>query len=233
MIGEKIHRFEVLDSTNTYALKNHSILHDGDVVVALEQTSGRGREKRYWHSPRGGLWFSVVFKPKNIRDLNFYTKLASVSLLQVLKDLKISAYLKWPNDVYHKKKKLAGVLTEGIFDGEIPVVIVVGVGLNVNNEIPDSLKNVATSLKEIKGKEYPLDELLMLILKRMRSNWEKYKLTKGALTRLWKKALDLKEGMKIAFQGKEAKIYKILPDKLILNTSEGFKEVTSARELYG
>ncbi len=233
MIGERIYRFETLESTNAYALKNHFMLHDGDVIVALEQTAGRGRENRAWHSPRGGLWFSIVFKPKNIKDLNFYTKLASVSLLQVLKDLRIPAHLKWPNDVYYKRKKLAGILTEGIFDGELPVVIVVGVGLNVNNEIPDELKSIATSIKEIKGKEYPVDDLLMLILRRMRSNWEKYKLTKGALTRLWKKALDLKEGMKIVFQGKESKIYKILPDKLILNTPDGFKEVTSARELYG
>jgi BirA family biotin operon repressor/biotin-[acetyl-CoA-carboxylase] ligase len=63
LIGEKIYRFEVIDSTNEYALKNHNILHDGDVVVALEQTFGRGREGRRWFSPKGGLWFTIVFKP--------------------------------------------------------------------------------------------------------------------------------------------------------------------------
>ncbi len=233
MIGEKLYRFEIIDSTNRYVLENHNLLHSGDVVIALEQTNGRGRGGKKWHSPRGGLWFSVVFKPKSIKDLNFYTKLSSVSVVQVLRSIKVPAYLRWPNDVYSHGKKLAGILTEGIFDGETPLVIAVGIGMNVNNHIPDEIKHLATSIRELRSREFPVDEILSLILKKMRSNWKKYKLSKGALTRLWKRMLDIKEGQKIEFQGDDATVYKILPDRLLIKTKKGFEEIASTHQLYG
>ena len=233
MIGERIYSFEVLESTNDYALKNHRHLHDGDVILALEQTRGRGREGRKWYSPKGGLWFSVVFKPRELKDPHFFTKLTAVSIVQVLKEMKVKAYLKWPNDVYYSSKKLGGILTEGIYEGKIPLIIVVGVGMNVNNDLEDSIKDTAISLKEITSREIPIDELLNLILRKMRSNYEKYRLPRGILTRIWKKMLDIKEGNTVKFNGKEAIVEKILPTELVLRTPDGKVRVRSARELYG
>ena len=147
MIGERIYWFDVLGSTNDYVLSNHDILHDGDVVVALEQTRGRGRHGRNWYSPRGGLWFTVVFKPRKMFDPNFHTKLTSVSMARTLEDMGIKPVIKWPNDILVLGKKIAGILTEGIFQGKIPLVIAVGVGMNVNNDLPDFLKDSSISLK--------------------------------------------------------------------------------------
>ena len=221
MIGERIHWFESIDSTNDYVLKNHDKLHDGDVVVALEQSSGRGRHGRKWHSPRGGLWFSLVFKPRRFRDPNFYTKLVSVSIVQVLKELGLKVVIKWPNDIVFSGKKLAGVLTEGVYEGMTPLVVVVGVGLNVNNDLPDDLKHRAVSLKDILGHEIPIDELLEKILKRIRSNRKKYSSSPGALTRVWKSLLNLKEGQKVMVNGEEGVIERIHPDRIVLKLNRG------------
>ncbi len=216
MIGEKIIRFDVIDSTNAYALENYEYLHDGDVIVAKEQTKGRGRQKRSWHSPRGGLWFSIVFKPRKMKDMNFYTKLASVSLYEFLERMEIKATIKWPNDILYKGKKLAGILTEGIYESAVPKVIVVGIGININNEIPEELSGIATSIKEIKKEEVSGDYVLRKLIAIMNKNRKKYSSRPNALTRVWKNRLDIKEGSEITYNGKTCEVREIRQDKLIL-----------------
>ncbi len=217
MIGERIFRFESIDSTNEYALKNCRLLHNGDVVVALEQTRGRGRHGRTWHSPRGGLWVSIVFKPKKVKELGFYTKIAAVSLARLLSKLGVKSTIKWPNDILVNGRKLAGILTEGIFEGVNPKCVVMGIGVNVSNDIPNELKDIAISLKEILKSSIPPEAFLDLLLKMMNATLQKYKNAKGALTRVWKSLLDLKEGERIQHGDKECEILKILPDHLVLN----------------
>ncbi len=217
LIGDRIFRFEVIDSTNDYALEHFDVFHDGDVVMALEQRNGKGRHGRKWHSPRGGLWMSVIFKPRKIKDLGFYTKLASVSLATTLEKLGVSLLIKWPNDILVDQKKLAGILTEGIFEGKVPKVVVVGIGININNEIPDDLKEIATSFKEITGKSIPIDAFLDLYLKIMNSLREKYRNALGALTRVWKGKLDIREGQLLEYSSRQCKIERILTDSLVLD----------------
>ncbi|MCD6450221.1 MAG: biotin--[acetyl-CoA-carboxylase] ligase [Thermotogaceae bacterium] len=216
MIGEKIIRFDLIDSTNTYAIENYKHLHDGDVIVARKQIRGRGRHGRNWHSPSGGLWFSVVFKPRKIKNMNFYTKLVSVSLHEFLEEIGIKTTIKWPNDILYKRKKLAGILTEGIYGGIKPEVIVVGIGLNVNNNIPKELSDVAISMREIKKEEFSIDYILKKLIAIMNRNKRKYSMRPGALTRVWKNRLDIKEGDEITYNGKTCKIKEIRQDKLIL-----------------
>ncbi|MCD6551782.1 biotin--[acetyl-CoA-carboxylase] ligase [Thermotoga sp.] len=231
MIGEKIVSFETIDSTNRFLKENFSRYPDGTVVVALEQTSGYGRNKRRWHSPRGGLWFSVLFKPRKRVELVFYTKVFSVAIVKTLETLKVRAGIKWPNDVYIYGRKLAGILTEGIFEGKKPMAIVVGVGMNVNNEIPDELKTRAISLEEILGKEVSLMRLMEAILKNARVLLRRYIKKKEALTRIWKRYLLQKEGDTVTFlednQEKRGKILKISSDHLLVETDEGVKKVYS------
>ncbi len=216
MIGERIYWFDVLSSTNDYALSNHSVLHDGDVIVALEQTHGRGRHGREWHSPRGGLWFTVVFKPKKNVDPNFHTKLTSVSLVKTLEDLEVRATIKWPNDILVSKKKLAGLLTEGIYQGRVPLIIAVGIGMNVNNEIPEHLKDRAVSLKEILKKTIPIEQLLGEILRKMRTGFKKYVRAPGALTRIWKKYLNIRKGDVLNLNGESYVVENIEVDRIIV-----------------
>ncbi len=201
--------------------------------MADAQTRGRGRERREWASPEGGLWFSVVFKPRKIKDPFFYGKLMAVSTAQTLRRIGADVNLKWPNDFFFKGKKLGGMLVEGVFEGAMPLVIVVGIGLNVNNELPDHLKGFAISLKDILKKEIPPKELLRLILKRARSNRRKYSCCPHILTRIWKEMLDLKEGQNVECCGRSWKIERILPDRIILERDGERREIKSARELYG
>ncbi|PLV57502.1 biotin--[acetyl-CoA-carboxylase] ligase [Thermotoga sp. SG1] len=231
MIGEKIISFETIDSTNRFLKEYFSKYPSGTVVVALEQTSGYGRNKRKWYSSKGGLWFSVLFKPRKQVDTTFYTRVFSVAVVRALETFKVHADIKWPNDIYVRGRKLAGILTEGIFEGKKPLAIVVGVGMNVNNEIPDELKTRAVSLKEILGREIPLMKLLGLILKNARMLFRKYTRKKEALTRIWKRHLLQKEGNIVTFsennQEKRGKILKILPDHLLVETDEGVRKVYS------
>lgn len=223
--------FDEIPSTNLYLKENYERFPDGTVVVALTQTMGYGREGRRWYSPRGGLWFSVLFKPRQSVDPHFYTKLFAVAVLRALERLRVRADLKWPNDVYVHGKKLAGILAEGIFEGRRVKALIVGVGVNVNNEIPKELAEKAISLKALTSKEWELMTLLRLILRYARSLLRKYSKKKEALTRVWKGMLMQKEGDEILFldEGKEkwGRIVKIASDHLLVESNGELKKVCS------
>jgi BirA family transcriptional regulator, biotin operon repressor / biotin---[acetyl-CoA-carboxylase] ligase len=154
----KIELFERVDSTNDLAREYDY----GTVILASEQTSGKGRFNRRWESSRGGLWFSIVLKPK--RRLFEYTFIASLSVIRSLRLGKI----KWPNDIIYRRKKLCGILSEAITIGE-KTKIIIGIGININNIIPDELKSIAISLSKIKGKAIDCDKILNKVL----DNFEK------------------------------------------------------------
>ena len=145
----KIHKFDKVDSTNNKA-REYPV---NGVIVAEEQTKGRGRFDREWVSSKGGLWFSIVLKPT--RKICEYTFIASLAVFDV-----VGGEIKWPNDIFYKGKKLCGILTEVVSVGNDIEKIVVGVGINLNNEAPEE----GVSLKEIVGKEVDADEILEKIL---------------------------------------------------------------------
>lgn len=136
---------------------------EGMVMVTDRQTEGKGRFERKWVSPSGGLWFSFLLRP-DIREvpLPAILLLTGVALVKVLQEkTELQFHLGWPNDVVHKGKKLAGILVEGKIGASAAVVV--GIGVNVNND-PDDLTpefaSKATSLKKITGKEHSLEILL-------------------------------------------------------------------------
>lgn len=199
-VGEKLISFSVLESTNKYAISNIDKLPSGSVVWALEQTGGYGRFKRRWISPKGGLWFSVVFKPRLLRDPNLYTKVISVAVVETLQRIGCPAKIKWPNDIVVSDRKLAGILTEVIFKGTRIAGIVAGIGLNVNNDLPEELKETGISLKDVIGKEMEVSLLLAILLKKIDALRSRYVMKKksGYLTRRWKKHLAYREGDVVA-----------------------------------
>lgn len=192
MAGENVISFSEIDSTNRFAVDNLDRLPSGTVIWSLSQTNGYGRHKRVWHSCRGGLWFSIVFKPTLIREPNEYTKLASVAIVETLLQLDFkSVRIKWPNDVLINSKKVAGILTEAVFTGKSLSAIVVGIGINVNNDLPDEIKQTGISLSAVKGNHISLESLLDRLLKRIEFLRKTY-LIRGKsryLTRRWKKYL--------------------------------------------
>jgi BirA family biotin operon repressor/biotin-[acetyl-CoA-carboxylase] ligase len=141
-----------VDSTNDVAWEALADgLPDGTTVVADQQTKGRGRAGRSWHTAPGlGLALSVGLHPGCDREgLGLLPLVAGLALGRALDRLGVATRLKWPNDVLWERRKLAGVLCEArkLADGEDAVVI--GVGVNVGqreNDLPPELRELATSL---------------------------------------------------------------------------------------
>ena len=122
-----------IDSTNRRARELAARGRDGAVVVADEQTGGRGRLDRDWASPSGGVWLSVLLRPTvPAAHAPVYTLAAAVATTRAVREAGVEAKIKWPNDVLVGDRKLAGILTE--MEGEADRVdwLVVGIGLNAN-----------------------------------------------------------------------------------------------------
>jgi BirA family biotin operon repressor/biotin-[acetyl-CoA-carboxylase] ligase len=122
----------------------------GTAVIAGEQLGGRGSRGRTWHSPIGGLWMSVVFKPPAVEGIEVISLRAGLAVAEALQTrVPNPLQLKWPNDLMLENRKVGGVLCEARWQGEALGWVAVGVGLNVRNHIPDELGAVAVSLSEL------------------------------------------------------------------------------------
>lgn len=159
-IGRKLYLFDEVESTQLVA---HRMAREGAIegtlILAEEQTGGRGRLGRSWHSPRGkGIWMSLILRPRlPIQAAPQMTLLTAVALARTLNvHLQLDAGIKWPNDIYLDGKKVSGILTEMSADSDRIHYIIVGIGINANlaqHEIPDELQHKATSLRIAAGRE--------------------------------------------------------------------------------
>ncbi|HCI29627.1 MAG TPA: biotin--[acetyl-CoA-carboxylase] ligase [Fervidobacterium sp.] len=221
MIGEEIEVLYEVDSTNEFLKKNYKSFHDGAIVVAIKQTAGKGRMGRTWYSPEGGLWYSVLFKPKIHVNLHVYTKIFSIAIIEVLNKLRVKAYIKWPNDIYYNDKKLCGILAESVSLNDRVVAIVIGIGMNVNNEIPEELKQSAIVLKDIVKKKVKITYLLDEINKHAWNLLISYRNEPENITKIWKKHLVPREGEKIKVNNEgetvEGTVLKISDDMLYID----------------
>jgi len=152
IIGRNIYYFETIDSTNLFAKKLvEKGIEEGVVVVADIQESGRGRKNRKWSSPRGGLWFSIILYPNIIPErAMIVTMMSSVATAESIRETSgFIPVIKWPNDLLINEKKVCGILTE--IDAEMDKInyAIVGIGVNVNNEVDKELQDFAISLKQI------------------------------------------------------------------------------------
>jgi BirA family biotin operon repressor/biotin-[acetyl-CoA-carboxylase] ligase len=122
----------------------------GTVVLADEQTAGRGRDGRTWQSPVGGVWLGVLLRPSRA-ELGAVSLRIGLVVADVVDELarRPAAQLKWPNDVLCDDRKLAGILCEGRWQGDALQWLAVGVGINVANEIPSAVRATAVALAEI------------------------------------------------------------------------------------
>jgi BirA family biotin operon repressor/biotin-[acetyl-CoA-carboxylase] ligase len=133
-VNWRVHRFSILASTNDLALTwmRSGRATAGDVIVAGEQTAGRGRPGRAWHSAKGSLLMTAVL-PFPAERAGWVALAAGVAVARAARSLGVEAGVKWPNDVVLNGRKLAGVLAE--VGGSGPVAV--GVGLNVCNPLPE------------------------------------------------------------------------------------------------
>ena len=121
----------------------------GTVVVAEEQTAGRGRDGRTWHSPAGGVWLGMLLRPARA-ELGVMSVRVGLAVADAVDAMlgRVETRLKWPNDVLLAEHKLAGVLCEGRWHGETLQWLAVGVGMNVCNAIPAAVARRAVALEE-------------------------------------------------------------------------------------
>jgi BirA family biotin operon repressor/biotin-[acetyl-CoA-carboxylase] ligase len=186
VLGKSSELHEQLASTNDRARELAAKgSPEGTLVVALEQTGGKGRLGRTWASPRGGLYLSLVLRPDE-----GMLKRASVSLMAGLAasealDLvgRTATALKWPNDILLDGKKIGGVLAE-ITRERNDTVVVLGVGLNVDTpaeSFPKEVRSIATSLRASKGKSASLEETLRHFLAHFEGHYESVRKGGGAL----------------------------------------------------
>jgi BirA family biotin operon repressor/biotin-[acetyl-CoA-carboxylase] ligase len=139
-----------IDSTNNYAasLLKQTNVPEGTVILAHEQTRGRGQRNAVWHSePHKNLTFSVIYKPVflSLSEQFILSKLTAISLLKLLTAYTNQVKIKWPNDILVNNKKIAGVLIDNIVSGSTINYTIIGVGINVNQSLFNAGLN-ATSL---------------------------------------------------------------------------------------
>jgi len=174
--GEILH-FRETSSTNTIA-KELALrgAAEGLLVLAEEQSGGRGRRGREWHSPLGkGIYFSMVLRPRIApAEAPKMSILAAVAVAEaMIAAARVNARIKWPNDVLIGGKKVAGILAEVGAEMDEVQYLVIGIGVNVNNTgFPPELRQQATSLHVETGKPFPRLILLKEILARFEALYE-------------------------------------------------------------
>lgn len=152
----------------------------GTVIVADEQTKGRGRLNRSWHSHKGdGIWMSIVLRPTfEPHRSPQITLLAATVLAEVFKrHCGIKPQIKWPNDLLTDGKKLAGILTELQAEQDQINYIVLGMGINVNHDreiFPEEIQNQATSIKQETSESWDIGPLIQDILQTFEKRYEEF-----------------------------------------------------------
>ncbi|MFC0214821.1 biotin--[acetyl-CoA-carboxylase] ligase [Paenibacillus chartarius] len=179
--GRRLHIFETLDSTQT---KAHELVAagepEGTLVIAEQQTMGRGRMGRSWHSPPGtGVYMTLVLKPRI--PLHFtpqLTLLAAVALNRgIQKVVDVPVMIKWPNDLLIGGKKISGILLETSAEDERLRYIVAGMGISVNlqpDDYPPELKERATSLAIESGRRIDREQLIASVLEQFEQLYDLY-----------------------------------------------------------
>ncbi|MFT4413067.1 biotin--[acetyl-CoA-carboxylase] ligase [Fredinandcohnia humi] len=180
-LGRNVYFEETVTSTQKIA---HRLAYEGavegTVVVAEEQTSGRGRLDRSWYSPKHtGIWMSIILRPSippsRAPQLTLLTAVAVVQAIQEVTGLEPD--IKWPNDILLQQKKVVGILTELQAETERINSVIIGIGINVNQErihFPEELSSIATSLRLEKGEPVDRAKLIQCILLKIEKLYKEY-----------------------------------------------------------
>ncbi len=214
VIGGEIHSFSTLSSTNDLGKEwAEAGKPEGLVIVADEQTQGRGRFGRQWSSPKGlGAYFSVLLRPKlQLQEYGQLSLLAGASIVEALdRRFKAQTQVRWPNDIVCQERKLAGVLTEIVNSDRGSQAAVVGIGINVNHGPDDflpSIKDRATSLRVLLGRELSPREVIEAVLARMDA-WYRLLHREGSdsMRSAWEAHSSLKRGTAVSVRCGEEEI---------------------------
>lgn len=224
-LEERIHYFletsSTMDTARELAQRGAP---EGTIVIAETQNLGRGRLTREWHSPRGGIYFTLILRPEMspayAPRINLMAGVAAAATIRNLFALK--AELKWPNDVLISGKKVCGILAE--IDAEMDIVnfVNVGIGINANNSVT-RFDKTATSLKEVSGGRISRKELLSALIEEIERR--RPLLLQADLLREWKElSATLDREVRVVSLGEELTGQAVDIDStgaLILKTTDG------------
>jgi BirA family transcriptional regulator, biotin operon repressor / biotin---[acetyl-CoA-carboxylase] ligase len=180
LLGRTIWHFDILESTNETAKELlEDEMEEGLVIWADRQSAGRGRQGRAWASPLGGLYMSAILSPTEAHAW-VLGLLMGMPVVKALRHFGVFAGLKYPNDAVYQGRKIAGVLSEGVYRRDRYHVIV-GIGVNTNvglDQLPSDVQATATTLKREVNLFVANDEFLDYLLNQMDDLYSRYRNTK-------------------------------------------------------
>jgi BirA family biotin operon repressor/biotin-[acetyl-CoA-carboxylase] ligase len=179
-IGQNIHYFSEIDSTNNVAKKlAEEGAKEGTIIIAETQTRGRGRRGKQWISPAGGVWMSIILRPQiPPSEAPQLTLMTGVAVAETIKKFGLDVGIKWPNDILIGSRKVCGILTEANAKFSTLDYVVVGIGIdaNVNTEnFPSDIQKSATSLKKELNEDIRGPELVQEFLKIFEDTYNEFK----------------------------------------------------------
>ena len=170
----KIIELEEIDSTNLFCKRCNVDEFDCDLIVTAErQTAGMGTKNRSFSSEEGGLYISLMRKFEGFDFANTFSIMINscVAVCETLEEIGLQPNIKWANDVLVGGKKICGTLIENrLLSGGVCISIV-GMGINVNNPLPEELKDTATSVSELKGKKYSVKKIRKILIKKLQNDY--------------------------------------------------------------
>ncbi len=154
-----------VDSTNEY-IKKYLKKRKDALVRADEQTAGKGTKGRSFISQKGGLYLSKLTFHEGLAVKDAWSIMvdSAMAVVKTLLAFNVQPQIKWPNDIWVNGKKICGILIQNGFCGDMVDYSLVGIGVNVNNEIADEIKDIAISLKQALGKEISVESFFLSLM---------------------------------------------------------------------
>lgn len=232
-LGQVWHHFDEVETTQLIA---HDLVRentpDGTVVVAESQTAGRGRMLRPWDSSQGkGIWMTAILRPDvPPHQAPQFTLVTAVSVVSAIKALypNVNAQIKWPNDLLINGKKCTGILTEMIAEADRVQALLIGIGINVNQQMedfPQELRTIATSLAIELGEELDRAALAAKVLAYLEQYADHY--VQHGFSHI--KALWEQHSATIGQQVKATTAREVIEGKAIAITESGVLEIQTAK----
>ena len=164
--------FDCLPSTQDFAKEKRM---DGEnlVVTATCQTGGKGTKGRTFSSGKGGVYLSKLTFYEDLSAKHAFKIMigATVAVCETLRFYGINPLIKWPNDIWVNDKKICGILIENVFSADKVRSSVVGIGLNVSNELPEELLDIATTMRLVMGDTPTVEEVTCRLLAELDKEW--------------------------------------------------------------
>lgn len=229
-----IHQFATLGSTNDW-LKQRAEAPEFTCAIADEQTAGRGRRDRLWHSsPGDGLYLSVLLRPpKASAKIPLLSLMTAVVVAETALGYGVPGVdIKWPNDVLAGERKLSGILIEGASAANDQARLIVGIGVNLNHQsFPEELRQTATSVRIETGQVIAVTRFRDSLLANFAVWYERWKGNDGrAVLKRWQQLSSYAQGRRVTvaldheqFSGETAGLNE--DGALLVHTGEGLRTV--------